>query len=387
MSPVELMQKFPDELTAIKYFETVRWGDKPKCTHCKSENIGNRGSDYRLRCKTCNRRFSARSGTLLDSSNIPFRTWLMGLAIICDAKKGISALQLSRNLSVSYETAWTMYHRLREFMSIETKSVKLDGIVEMDETYVGGKPRRYESAVYGGTTKEPKRFPELDEQITNLSERFDFQLDTPYKKRANSENAKRGRGTDKTPVVGLVSRDGDVVAEVVLKTGATNLRKLVQKYVILENSVLLTDAYKSYSRFNAIISHVAIDHNQMYSYRGLNTNTIESFWAIVKRGIMGQYHHVSDEFLTRYIDEFCFKYNNRKVDDMFETIVKIMMLEPSAVVIPKLPILPKKLKSTPKATAKPTKTALNLKTKTVVVIEKLSKSKPKTSKKDDYLPF
>lgn len=344
MSPIAIANKFPTELSVIEFLENVRWNGNTKCPHCKSSNIGNRGKDYRLRCKSCNRRFSVKSGTLMENTRIPFKTWLMGVAIICDAKKGISALQLSRNLEITYKSAWLMYHRLREFMSIETKSVKLDGIVEMDETYVGGKPRRYQSAVYSDVAKKSKKIPILDHKIKELSDKFDFQPTIPYKKNANTEKSKRGRGTSKTPIVGIVNRDGDVVAEIMFNTGAINLKKMVQKYVILDNSVLITDEYKGYSRLNAIIEHVKIDHNLMYSYRGLNTNTIESFWAIVKRSIMGQYHHVSDEYLTRYIDEFCFKYNNRKIDDMFETIVKIMMLEPSEVIIPALPIISKKVK-------------------------------------------
>jgi hypothetical protein len=101
---------------------------------------------------------------------------------------------------------------------------------------------------------------------------------------------------------------------------------MVKKYVDMEDSVLLTDEFKGYNRFDAIMEHVKIDHNKMYSYRGLNTNTIESFFAIIKRGIMGQYHSISDEYLPKYLDEFMFKYNNRIHDDMFETLVFNSML-------------------------------------------------------------
>jgi len=216
-----------------------------------------------------------------------------------------------------------------------------------------------------------------------------------------------------------VQRDGNVVAEVMQKTGAANIRKMVKKYVDLDNSVLLTDEYKSYSRLDAIIEHIKIDHNKMYSYRGLNTNSIESFWAIVKRGIMGQYHKVSDKYLQRYVDEFCFKYNNRKDDDMFETLVKIMVMSPNDVNIPELPKMqPKKkgvssrqsvpkneqkaAKATKKTTKQPPKTAAkttkttkkadtDLKTKPIVIVPKPTKTnnKPitKSSKKDDDLPF
>jgi transposase-like protein len=409
MSPIEIMTKFPTELSAVEYIEKVRWGAKPTCPHCKSQDIGNRGSDMRLRCKACNTRFSAKSGTLVEGTKIPFRTWFMAIGIVCDAKKGLSALQLERNLSVSYETAWTLYHRLRDFMAVENQYNRLDGITEMDETYVGGKPRRYQNAVFGKT----KAIPEYDKKIAELADEYDFVNPDTKPKNARTGNAKRGRGTDKMPVVGIVERDGSVVAEVMQKTGAANITKMVKKYVDLDNSVLLTDEYKSYSRLDAIIEHIKIDHNKMYSYRGLNTNSIESFWAIVKRGIMGQFHKVSDKLLQRYVDEFCFKYNNRKDDDMFETLLKIMMLSPSDVNIPELPkIIPKKKgvssrqsvpkneqKTTVKApkkaattVAKTTKKAgTDLKTKPIVIVSKPTKTttKPitKSSKKDDYLPF
>ena len=384
MSTIEIMQKFPTELSAVEYAENARWGDKPKCPHCDSENIGNRGTDMRLRCKSCNTRFSAKSGTLVEGTKIPFRTWFMGISIVCDAKKGLSALQLERNLSLSYETAWTMCHRLRDFMAIENQYNKLDEIVEMDETYVGGKPRKFQEAVYGKT----KPIPELDKKIKELSTEYTFVNPERKPKNARMENAKRGRGTDKTPVVGIVQRDGNVVAEVMQKTGAANLTKMVKKYVDLDNSVILTDEYKGYSRLDAIIEHIKIDHNRMYSYRGLNTNSIESFWAIVKRGIMGQYHQVSDKYLQRYVDEFCFKYNNRKEDDMFETLVKIMMLSPKNVNIPPLPKMKPKTKGVSKHQSKPkvTKTADLITRKSLaepkieVVDAKKVKTKPTISK-------
>jgi transposase-like protein len=374
MSTIEIMEKFPTELSAVEYVEKARWGDKPKCPHCDSENIGNRGTDMRLRCKSCNTRFSAKSGTLVEGTKIPFRTWFMGISIVCDAKKGLSALQLERNLSVSYETAWTMCHRLRDFMAIENQYNKLDEIVEMDETYVGGKPRKFQEAVYGKT----KPIPELDKKIKELSKEFTFVNPERKPKNARMENAKRGRGTDKTPVVGIVQRDGNVVAEVMQKTGAANLTKMVKKYVDLDNSVILTDEYKGYSRLDAIIEHIKIDHNRMYSYRGLNTNSIESFWAIVKRGIMGQYHQVSDKYLQRYVDEFCFKYNNRKDDDMFETLVKIMMLSPKSVNIPPLPKMKPKTKGVSKHQSKPKVT----KTADLITRKSLAEPKPKVIKSE-----
>ena len=147
---------------------------------------------------------------------------------------------------------------------------------------------------------------------------------TPPKK--PSVDVKRGRGTDKIPVVGMVQRDGNVVAQVMQNLTYRNLKQMVEKHVKKDDSVIITDEYRGYSRFSEIIEHVKIDHNKrLYSYKGINTNSIESFWAIVKRGIIGQYHQVSLKYLPDYVQEFVFKYNNRNKDDMFITIIRNSM--------------------------------------------------------------
>jgi len=249
---------------------------------------------------------------------------LYSFAIVTDAKKGVSAKQLERNIGVHYETAWAMGHKIRSLMAIENKEIELSGILEMDETYVGGKPRKFND----GTTSDVRKaykIPELDEKIHDLKQ-AGIKLKRGRGNPAKSDvNPKRGRGTAKIPVVGIVSRNGDVIAEVMGKTTYTDLKKLVNKYVDKDDSVMITDEYTGYNRFSEIIEHISIDHQKLYSYKGVNTNSIESFWAIVKRGIIGQYHQVSLKYLPNYVSEFVFKYNNRNQDDMFETLVKNSM--------------------------------------------------------------
>lgn len=320
MTIIQLTERFKDTESIIDYFEYVRWSSKPVCPHCGNLKISIRYSDFRYHCSDCRSRFSVTTNTQLHHTHINLRYWLMAFALISNAKKGLSALQLHRDLGLSYSTTWSMYHRIRDMMSDGKTSLK--GVVEMDETYVGGKPRKYQYAKYG----TPHTIPEYDTKIDDLKGKFNFKNEDAYKKNALSENAPRGRGTSKTPVVGIVQRNGDVVAEVMQKTNFKNFKSMVQKYVNMPDSVLLTDEFSAYSRFDAIIEHIKIDHNKLYLYEGINTNSIESFWAIVKRGIIGQYHHVSDKHLPNYIDEFCFKYNNRKFDDMFETLVFNSML-------------------------------------------------------------
>ncbi len=209
-------------------------------------------------------------------------------------------------------------------MAIENEEIELSGILEVDETYVGGKPRKFND----GATSDDRtawKIPELDEKIYDLKQ-AGIKLKRGRGNPAKSDVLpKRGRGTNKIPVVGIVARNGDVIAEVMRKTTYSDLKKLVNKYVDKYESIMITDEYTGYNRFSEIIEHIKIDHQKLYSYKGVNTNSIESFWAIVKRGIIGQYHQVILKYLPDYVNEFVFKYNNRNIDDMFETLVKNSM--------------------------------------------------------------
>ena len=209
-------------------------------------------------------------------------------------------------------------------MIVENEKIELSGILEMDETYIGGKPRKFND----GTTsdvRKPFNIPALDERIKELKDAGISLRRGRGNSAKSAVNPKRGRGTAKIPVAGIVERSGNVIAEVMTKTTYTDLKKLVNKHVDKEDSLMITDEYKGYNRFSEIIEHIKIDHEKLYSYKGVNTNSIESFWAIVKRGIIGQYHQVSLKYLPNYVAEFVFKYNNRKEDDMFETLVKNSM--------------------------------------------------------------
>ncbi len=320
MNIIEISEKFPTELDAVQYFEFIRWGEKPSCVHCKSNRLSKRYEDYRFRCLDCNKGVFVTAKTNIENTKIPLKTWLMAFSIITDAKKGLSALQLQRNLNISYPTSWKMYHKIREMMAEDNdENAMLEDVVEMDETFVGGKPRKPNNIV---TSKAEKK--EFDQQIKEAIDNG-FDLSPSKGNPAKPDlNIKRGRGSEKkTPVVGIVQRDGNVIAEVMKTLSRKNLIEMVERNVKTNESLLITDTFKGYSRFDEIIENIKIDHSKGYSYKGVNTNTIESFWAIIKRGIMGQYHQVSEKHLPKYVGEFVFKYNNRKEDDMFETLVKI----------------------------------------------------------------
>jgi transposase-like protein len=322
MNLIQLRNNLPTELHCVEYAESIRWPKGVRCTHCNSKNIGERNKDFRYHCKDCQKSFSVKAKTVLHDSRLPLSTWFSAVSVITDAKKGMSAKQLERNIGVSYGTAWNMYHRIRDLMEWENPEPdSLHGVVEMDETYIGGKPRKMSKFPHD------RKNPEMDEQIKELrakGHRFN-------RKRGNSAkpdlNPKSGYG-DKIRVTGIVQRNGNVIAEVMKKISPEEIRKMVEKYVDEDNAVLITDEAGSYKRIHKIIDHIAVDHSRMYSYRGVNTNSIESFWAIIKRGIFGQYHKVSAKYLPNYISEFVFKYNNRTQDAaMFDALIENLLTE------------------------------------------------------------
>jgi transposase-like protein len=287
MNIVSIFKQFPTQAHCIAHIEKVKWGNEPTCPYCGSVHCSTikKEKGYginRFHCNKCNATFSVLVGTIFQDTKLELQKWFLAIALIANAKKGVSARQLARDLEVNHKTAWSMQMRIRRAMHQDGAQL-LQGIIEMDETYVGGKPRK-------GTGTH-----------------------------------KRGRGTSKTPVVGMVERGGNVKARVQHKTKlkGKDLKHLVRQHIDRELSTLMTDDYRGYSRMSDIIEHKSVNHSagQYAIAGGIHTNTIEGFWALLKRGIMGQYHSLSDKYLKRYIDEFCFKYNNRTNPAMFDLIL------------------------------------------------------------------
>ncbi|MCD4717482.1 MAG: IS1595 family transposase [Desulfobacterales bacterium] len=277
MDIVGIYEVFPTNDHCITHLEKVRWGDKPKCPYCKSPKVTPRPKEKRHHCNNCNTSFSVTVRTIFHHTHLPLQKWFLAITLVLNAKKGIAARQLGRDLHVNKDTAWRMAMKIRDAMMEREQRIILQGLVEMDETYVGGKPRK-------GTG--------------------------PHK---------RGRGTKKIPVVGMVERDkgkGKIKVEVIKnrKLDGKRLKALVRKNVDIKNSTLFTDEYKGYLGIKTMMPHKVINHSEWYVDGDVHTNTIESFWALLKRGIIGQYHKVSLSYLAKYIDEFSYRWNNRKTD-------------------------------------------------------------------------
>ena len=291
------------EEQARTMLEKIRWGNgDPYCPQCGSTNAmklgGKAGEKGQCKCRDCRKKFTVKVGTIFEDSPLPLRDWVYAFSRMCASKKGISAHQLHRELGVTYKTAWFMCHRIRHAMQ-QDGTLKLDGTVEVDETYVGGKPR--------------------------------------YRGKHN----KRGRGTKKQPVVALVERDGSVKSRVVADVTGNTLKVAIRENVS-QTATIMTDENAAYNGIGADFAggHKTVTHSAKEYARpdGTNTNTIESHFALIKRGVYGTFHHVSKKHLQRYCDEFAFRWNHRKVSDGERTLValesvggkRLMYRQPSA---------------------------------------------------------
>lgn len=285
MNIISIYKKFPTQEHCIKHLEQIKWGNKPVCPTCNSSSVTSFKKELRHHCNECNSSFSVLKDTIFEGTRLELQKWFYAISLMLNAKKGLSSLQLSRDLNVAYNTAWYLQMRIRCAMASD--GYMLQGIIQMDETYAGGKPRK--SNFVGTVSANP-----------------------------------RGRGTSKVPIVGIVEdrKGGKVKAEVVETVTTKTLMKLLKENVNLDNSVLMTDKFKAYDKMGEIIKHHSVDHALYFSKNGINTNTIESFWAIIKRSLHGQYHSVSKKYLPFYLAEMVYRYNNRLNDTKFSDTVK-----------------------------------------------------------------
>ena len=273
MDIVTIFEQFPTQESCTEHLERARWGDTPTCPYCGSIRCGKAGK--RHRCYACKTSFSVTVGTIFHHTHLPLQKWFLAVSLILNAKKSLSALQLSRDIRVNKNTAWRIAMQIRKAMTQADQRNILTGIVEMDETYVGGKPRKGSGVIH-----------------------------------------KRGRGTDKAPVIGAVERGGRVTAKATRKgqLKGKHLRAFVRANVDTRNAALITDQYTAYSGMHRVLPHHVINHSKWYVDGDIHTNTIEGFWALLKRGMFGQFHSVSRKHLQRYVDEFCYRYNLRKAN-------------------------------------------------------------------------
>lgn len=272
-----------NELAAVEFLERQRWEAQPACARCGSVEVyqmmgrnGARNKDYRWRCRDCREMFTVRTGTIFEETRLPLRVWVYAIWKACSSKKGISALQLSREMEITHKSALFILRRIRHGLG-EQEQPKLAGTIEVDEFYVG--PRR------------------------------------PRQKGIS----KQGRGTLKTPVVGIVQRDGEVRFRMMERITAENLSNFIAENADLSCRII-TDDFNLYKKVGRKFEggHEVVTHSAGEYVRpgtDVHSNTVEGVFSLIRRGVMGTFHSVSRKHLPNYLNEFQFRWNTRKMDD------------------------------------------------------------------------
>lgn len=269
LSIYEFLELIPDEKSAAKYLSDRRWKFGRVCPYCYSDatvEVKNQ-KPMPYRCCECRKHFSVRTGTVFAESKLPLKKWLLAIYLMTTARKGISSIQLAKELGVTQKTAWFLEHRIRE--ACTGRGGLLDGEIEADETYIGGKE----------------------------------------KNKHCSKRIKAGRGAvGKQAVFGMKQRNGSVKAFPIKATGKIDLQSAIVEHV-KRNATLYTDSHKSYENIKGF-KHSVVNHSEgEYVREQAHTNGVESFWALLKRGYYGTFHHVTFKHLHRYVNEFAMRHN------------------------------------------------------------------------------
>lgn len=274
-SVIDFLSYFKDEETCRDYFEQIRFQDGEYCPHCGNTLVYRFSNGKRFRCSACKKDFTIKTGTVFGESKVSMKKWFIAIYLLTTSKKGISSVQLAKQIGVTQKTAWFMDHRIRK--ALKQNKLQLFGHVEMDETYIGGKEK-------------------------------------------NKHQSKRVKGTQgrnlktKTPVFGMIQRKGDVKAKVVENVKMKTLEKEIVEHIKI-GTKLYTDELLSYSRIGSLYPHESVKHGKgEYCREDIHSNSIESFWALFKRGYYGIYHTMSKKHLQKYVDEFVYRFNYRSAE-------------------------------------------------------------------------
>lgn len=295
MTILQLFESFKTQEQCLEYLEHKRWKGMPVCPYCQSHKVCRHASpdraNQRWQCQDCKKAFSVTVGTIFHRTHMPLQTWFIVLALMLNAKKSASSHQVARDLGIRQPTIWSMMHRARVAMAVDQHAkALLHGIVETDEAYIGGKPRKRNDR----TKPQPRN--------------------------------KRGRGTEKTCVIGAVERGGTVQAMPIDSANSKTIEKFLKRVVDRAGTFLIADQYGAYNKPLAEFPNTArIDHSKRYVDGGVHTNTIEGFWSLVKRAWYGTHHSYSKQFLPLYISEACYKYNHRSTDNLFDVFMGRMV--------------------------------------------------------------
>lgn len=272
-SILDLIKTFPDEQSCINHLETLRWNGTVVSPFDENSKVY-KCANNKYKCKTTGKYFNVRTNTIFDNTKIPLQKWFLALYVFSSHKKGISSHQLAKDISVTQKSAWFLLHRLRYAFDHPNFKAVLEGDVEIDETFVGGKNKNRHA----------------DKKVENSQGRS-------YK--------------DKTPVLGMLQREGIVIANVVPDTKQKTVEPIIVEYVD-KDAVVYTDEWGAYNKLSEKFSHKRVNHGAKEYVNGMaHTNGIENFWSHLKRGIDGIYHWVSKEHLQSYVNEYSLRFNTR----------------------------------------------------------------------------
>lgn len=282
-----LIEKYHDEDACRELLEKLRWPDGPVCNRCEAtgDRIGKVSTRDLFRCNDCGNQFSVRVGTVLQDSKLPLWKWFLATYLIVESRKGISSNQLKRTLGVTYKTAWFLTHRVRSAMG-QVYQAPLTGVVEADETYIGGKRN-------DGKGKK------------NL----------------------RGPLADKAIVLGVIERGGEIRVKVAGGTDRKTLHGFIRDHIDDETEAIYTDGHYSYRGVgDHNTRHESVNHRRDEWVRGdVHTNTVESAWSLFKRSLVGSYHQLSARHLPAYLDEFEWRFNNRDNPSLFKDTLRVIV--------------------------------------------------------------
>lgn len=272
----QLLDYFKDEKTCIEYYEKIRWNGKPVCPFCGTENPYKTNRGYKCSDSSCHKKFTVKVGTIFESSKISFRIWFAAIYLATAHKKGISSVQLAIDLDITQKTAWFVLHRVREMLRTSNPTLLGESkIVESDEAYIGGN--------------------DANRHADKKLHKDHFQ--------------------QKQIVLGLIEREGKVLLKHLPRVTTKNMVSFIQKHVPV-GATIYTDEHNVYKNLKTNYTHDSVNHSlRVYVVGNVHTNTIENFWSILKRGLYGVYHAVSEKHLHRYLDEFSNRFNERKATE------------------------------------------------------------------------